>query len=96
VLGEWLLLLSLRLIIGEEGPVLGWGVVGSEPVLLSRGLGVVWRSARHDGRVPGADLAHQGLVAPWRRWNGMNWARTKSDTGGIAHGTGVKGVFAEI
>lgn len=33
-------------------------------MLLSRGLGVVWRSARHDGRVPSAGYARQGLDAP--------------------------------
>jgi hypothetical protein len=65
MLGELLLLLlSLRLVIvGKERTVLGRGFVGSEPVLLSRGLGVVWRSARHDGRVPGAEQAQQGLIA---------------------------------
>lgn len=69
MLGELLLrLLSLGLVIvGEERTVLGRGVVGSEPVLLSRGLGVVWRSARHDGRVPGAGQAQQGLMDGGRR-----------------------------
>lgn len=56
-LGRWLF------IVGVEGAVLARRLVGPEPMLLSRGLGVVWRSARHDGRVPGAGRARRELVS---------------------------------
>ena len=44
-------LLVILLVVGIEGARLIWRRVDRKPMLLGRGLDVVWRTPRHDGRV---------------------------------------------